>query len=78
MNRIIINIDNGIDPECAARMVAAVIGQGRISKHGKQFCYVTTFHNECVVYAGKTRNGSDVFRVAKMMETNKQQTKGTE
>lgn len=62
--RIIINVDEGIDPERAIGMVFQVMGMGRVSKNGKQYCYVSTFSGGHVVYSNVTKNGSDVFFVA--------------
>ena len=61
--RIIINIDENTEDGEAVDHVRRVIDQGLISNGGKQYCYVTTFRDGKIVYAGKTRKGNSVFVV---------------
>ena len=67
MSKLIINIDTDIDNKLALEYVAAVIVSGRISysRMGDQYCYVTTFKDDTVVYAGKPSSTTDTFRISK-------------
>lgn len=61
MNKIIIHHD--IDDLQATYYVMKVIQQGKISKDGTQYCYITTFNNGVAVYADLTKTGTPVFNV---------------
>ena len=61
--RIIINIEDGIPQTEALSYVWNVIRNGRISKNGESYCYVTTFQNGTVVIADKKK--ADIFNVRK-------------
>jgi hypothetical protein len=65
MSRIIINIQEGIDPREAVSRVVSVMREGRVSGSGdrEQYCYVTTWKSGYIVYADLTRKGHDTFRV---------------
>jgi len=61
MNKIIIHHD--IDDLQATYYVMKVIQQGKISKGGTQYCYITTFTNGVAVHADLTKTGTPVFHV---------------
>ncbi len=68
MQRIIINIDDGIDLDDAVSTVSAVMGQGRISRaHGKDhFCWHSCYSNKlCVGVSVKYGTDTDTFHVSK-------------
>jgi len=65
MARIIVNIEDGVDHREALKHVDMVISDGRISDNGKCYCYCTVFKNGPEVYAGRTKSGTDVFRVCR-------------
>lgn len=65
MARIIVNIEDGVDPREALKHVDMVMSNGRISDHGKCYCYCTVFKNGPEVYATRTKAGADVFRVCR-------------
>jgi hypothetical protein len=60
---IIIHKQEDISDYDALLHVQTVIRDGRISKDGKSYCYVTTFHDGFIVYADKKK--SDIFTVIK-------------
>jgi hypothetical protein len=66
MKRIIVNFDEQIPDDLALRLVKMVIGQGRISNNGKQYCYHTTCRVGDGVFnvsASRTESGTDTFSV---------------
>ena len=63
--KIIIKVWDGVDEGEACMKVAQVIANGRISDHGKCYCYATTFASRIAVYAATTKTGSDVFQVCR-------------
>lgn len=67
MRRIIVNIEgDDLTDSGALLYVYEVIRQGRISKDDTQYCYATRFGGSFVtVYAGRTKNGTDTFRVVR-------------
>lgn len=65
--KIILNIQDNIHPELAARRVAQVVEQGRVSNNRKNYCYVTTFMDGICVQAKKNKK-SDTFTVVKTTE----------
>ena len=69
MKRIIITFGPEIDEETAIQRVFSVVKQGRISehKHGRHYCWVTTFPNEETVVVRPRKKGqtSDSFHVYK-------------
>lgn len=65
MARIIVNIEDGVDAREALKHVDMVMSNGRISDHGKSYCYCTVFKNGPEVYADTTKGGTDVFRVCR-------------
>lgn len=64
MNRLILNIEDGIDPDEACYKVAMVIQGGLVSEtsKGKQYCFATVFRDGICVTAFKTKTGHS-FRV---------------
>lgn len=62
--KIIIDIRDGISEQVAMERVLHVIEQGRISKQGKLFCYVTTWTDGIKVYTRDYRK-NDCFVVLK-------------
>jgi hypothetical protein len=43
--------------------VRLVVEEGRVSRNGEQFCYVTHFSDGVLVFADQTRTGTDTFTV---------------
>lgn len=66
MNKIHIDIRDDIPQEIALEHVLKVIKQGRISKDGKLYCYLTVFENGINVATNDYRK-SDCFVVYKRM-----------
>ena len=64
MGKIIINIQDDLDPDDAVRRVANIISEGRISNNGNDYCYVTTWVNGTTVTAKRNKK-SDTFTVFK-------------
>lgn len=66
MNKLIINIDDDIEPDEACYKVAMVIQGGLVSKtsKGKQYCFGTRFKDGVMVAATKIKTGHS-FRVYK-------------
>jgi hypothetical protein len=62
--KIIIDIRDDIPHETAMERVMYVIQQGRVSKKGKLFCYVTTWKDGIKVYTRDYRK-NDCFVVLK-------------
>lgn len=62
--RVEIEIEDGVDIQSAMRCVELVIANGRVSKGGTKFCWVTEFVNGLVV-AVNDRTKADCFRVYK-------------
>lgn len=46
MNQLNIKVFDNIDDQTAIHLVYSVISQGKISKGGKMYCYLTLFHTE--------------------------------
>lgn len=65
--RIEIDIRDGIAPEIALECVANVVGMGRISNEGKNYCFVTTFRHgeEKIVVFTRDNRKNDCFIVKK-------------
>lgn len=64
MTRIIIQNDSKQSDYNVLKAVMNVVSDGRISKDGKCYCYITTFPNrELLVAADVTRTGTDKFIV---------------
>lgn len=63
--RIILNIEEGIDPREAIRCTESIIASGIISDNGKSLCSCIVFRNGTTVYTYQTRNGTDVFNLSK-------------
>lgn len=63
---IIIHKADDITDYDALLHVQAVIRGGRVSKDGKSYCYVTTFHDGIIVYADKKK--ADIFTVKRKSE----------
>lgn len=69
MKRIIINHDDNVSINEAILTVYEVIKIGRISGINKDiFCYCTTFKDGTHVFANKTKNGTDTFRVERNLK----------
>lgn len=66
MKRLLVTYDDVFMLEDVLILIAQVIKQGRISKNAS-FCSVTTFgaSSETIVYAERTPNGSDSFKIRK-------------
>lgn len=62
--RVEISIEDGIDIQRAMRCVSLVIANGRVSKGGTKFCWVTEFTDGMVV-ATRDYTKADCFRVYK-------------
>ena len=62
--KIIIEINDGISTTDALMRVAQVIEDGRTSNNGKNYCYISAWPNNQIVYAKKNKN-SDTFKVEK-------------
>jgi hypothetical protein len=67
MSRFIIDIRDGIEECFALSLVERVVRGGRVSKFGKQYCYVTVFNVNWEKYAVYTElnKKSDRFIVQK-------------
>ena len=69
MKKIIVTFDDGIDESVAVNKVLAVIESGRISenKHGKNFCWMTTFSDGLCVSTRPKRSAEslDSFHVSR-------------
>ena len=63
MSNIIIHKADDISDYEALLHVQTVIRDGRISKDGKSYCYVTIFSDDIIVYADKKK--SDIFTVTR-------------
>lgn len=65
MSRLILNIEDGIDPAVALYYATKVAAQGRISKTaGKEhYCFMTVFKNGVRVMASITSKGTDTMRI---------------
>ncbi len=65
MGRIIINNESDLPDYKAIELVLSVMAKGRISKDGKQYCYLSCFDLKGVQYDVSTdlRKGSDSFTV---------------
>ena len=63
MARMIVDYEGPIKE--ALRYVEAVVNEGRISAEEKQFCYVTIFKDDTIVYADQTKTGTDTFKIRK-------------
>ena len=62
--RIHIEIRNDINPALALTKVKQVIEQGKISNDGKNYCWITEWTDDIVVYTRDNRK-SDCFVVYK-------------
>jgi hypothetical protein len=62
--KIIININDDIPVEQALMKVAQIIGGGRTSNDGKNYCYATAWENGTIIYVERNKK-SDTFRVGK-------------
>ena len=62
--KIHITIEDGINPVMALEKIKCVVSNGKISKHGKLYCYVTEFADGIVVKVADYRKG-DCFLVSK-------------
>ena len=65
--KIHIQIRNDIDPALALSRVKQVIEQGKISNNGKNYCWITEWSDDIVVYTRDNRK-SDCFVVYKKRE----------
>lgn len=61
--KLLVKIEEGIDPAIALDAVKRVIGEGRISNNGKQYCYLTVFVSGIVVATDLSKTGTDIFHV---------------
>jgi hypothetical protein len=68
--RIHIDIRNDIDPALALTKVKQVIEQGKLSNDGKNYCWITEWSDDIVVYTRDNRK-SDCFVVYKKGEYEK-------
>jgi len=68
--KIHIQIRNNIDPDLALSKVKQVIEQGKISNDGKNYCCITEWTDDIVVYTRENRK-SDCFVVYKKGEYGK-------
>jgi len=60
--KMIIHYDD-VDPEIALMRVMAVVKNGRVSDYSRCYCFVTTFTDQTMVIADRTKTGTDTFRV---------------
>ena len=71
--KIHIQVKNDIDPALALSRIKQVIEQGKISNDGKNYCCITEWTDDIVVYTRENRK-SDCFMVYKKeIVWNKQQ-----
>ena len=63
--KLLVKIEEGIDPTLALDSVKQVIAEGRISNNGKQYCYLTVFVSGIVVATDLSKSGTDIFNVCK-------------
>ncbi len=63
MSDILIHKSDHISDYDALLHIQTVIRQGRISRNGEQYAYVTEFNDGFIVYADKKK--SDIFTVTK-------------
>jgi hypothetical protein len=62
--RMIIDIADNLDILNALDDIKIVIAQGKISNHGKNYCYASVLHEKWI-YADRTKNNTFKFRVEK-------------
>lgn len=60
--RIIVTVEEGVDPVRALRCAAHVVELGRISADGRRYCWVSTFSDGIVVLT-RERGKGDSFIV---------------
>lgn len=70
MKKIVIENDTEMDDVSALYYAIKIVQGGRVSDHGKQYCYVTSFKNGVVVLARLTKGGTDVLTVTKLNKEN--------
>ena len=64
MDKIIIHNETGLNDITVMKMVQSVIDAGKVSEtsQGKQYCFVTTFKNGCIVTSTR-KNDTYTFKV---------------
>jgi hypothetical protein len=62
MSKLIIKNESAADDMNALWLVLQVVKGGRVSNHGKQYCYVS-LTDKYEILADRTKTGSDVFRL---------------
>ena len=66
MEKLIIHNESELDMDDALALATTVIKAGRISSslYGPQYCFVTTFADDYVVYATKRAKTTDTLLIA--------------
>lgn len=68
MSKITVENHTGMDDFCAMQHALTVVQGGRISNHGTEYCYATTFLNGVVVTSRRTKAGNDILRVTRLAD----------
>lgn len=63
MKRLIINNKSKASDYLATNMVVEVIRRGKVSNHGKQYCYGTRFKDGFLVWTDLKKSGTQTFTI---------------